>query len=65
MLYKCHRFYRSRYDAEMILAAFSASLRDEVDIEQLQARLLSVVQETMQPESVLLWLKGTGKEGAR
>ena len=49
----------------MILAAFSASLRDEVDIEQLQARLLSVVQETMQPESVLLWLKGTGKEGAR
>ena len=35
------------------------SLRDEVDIEHLQAALVSVVEETMQPESVALWLRDT------
>jgi len=50
------RFYRNRYDAEKILAAFSASLRDQVDLEQLKERLLVVVEDSMYPESVSLWL---------
>ncbi len=50
------RFYRNRHDAEKILAAFSASLRDQVDLDQLQERLLVVVEECMHPEWVFLWL---------
>lgn len=51
------RFYRRKYDAEKVVAAFSAGLRQEVDIEQLSERLLEVVEETLQPESLSLWLK--------
>jgi hypothetical protein len=55
-----HRFYRRKYDAARTLAAFSATARDETDLGQLSARLVGVVDETVQPASVGLWLRKEG-----
>ncbi len=46
------RFYRHRYHAAQALAEFGASLRDEADLSQLTERLVVVVYDTMQTESV-------------
>jgi len=53
------RFYRQKYDAAKVIAEFAATCRDETDLDKLTARLVEVVQETMQPESVSLWLRPT------
>jgi hypothetical protein len=50
------RFYRRKYDAAQIVESFSITLRNEVDLGQLRENLLTVVQETMQPAHVSLWL---------
>jgi hypothetical protein len=51
------RFYRSKYDAARVVARFSETLRHEVDLNQLCEQLLAVVQETMQPAHVSLWIR--------
>lgn len=56
------RFYRTKYDTEKALADFASAARDEVDINVISIRLLSVVAETVQPEEVQLLLKLPQKE---
>jgi hypothetical protein len=50
------RFYRRKYDAARILADFGASAREDVNLDDLTGRLVSVVDETVKPSSVAVWL---------
>jgi hypothetical protein len=51
------RFNRRRYDAARTVEAFSAHLREQVDLATLSAELLAVVDQTMQPTRTWLWLR--------
>ena len=61
------RFYRHRFDAQRTLESFSAYVRDEVDLAALSARLVGVVEDTMRPSQISLWLRAadepTGEAG--
>ena len=54
------RFNRRRHDAAQTIAAFSARLHQQVDLDTLSAELLAVVNQTMQPTQVSLWLRPSG-----
>jgi hypothetical protein len=56
------RFFRKKYDAEQVLNRFAATARDETDLDALTAELVRVIQETMQPEQVSVWLKPLSRD---
>jgi hypothetical protein len=56
------RFFRKKYDAARTLASFGATLRDETNLAQLRQHMLQVVDETMQPAQVSLWLREPARQ---
>jgi hypothetical protein len=56
------RFYRQKYDTARMLAAFRESLRDNLDLEDLNRDLQNVIQKTLQPSAQMIWFKrSTGR----
>ena len=51
------RFNRRRYDAARTVEAFSARLRDQIELDTLSAELLAGVEQTLEPTTVSLWLR--------
>jgi hypothetical protein len=51
------RFNRRRYDAARTVDRFSVRLREQVDLDALEAELVAVVDQTMQPTQASLWLR--------
>jgi hypothetical protein len=52
------RFNRAHYDAEATVAAFTARLRDAVDLETVRSELLEVVNRAVEPAHASVWIKG-------
>ena len=50
------RFYRQKYDAARTIESFSATARNQVEFEHLTTQLVNVIEKTIQPESISLWL---------
>ena len=53
------RFNRSRYDAQRVMDGFVGSLREGIDGEELVDGWVGVVSETMEPQSVAVWVRET------
>jgi hypothetical protein len=51
------RFNRRKYNTAQTIQAYSTRLRDQVDLDTLSTELLAVVDQTMEPTRVSLWLR--------
>jgi hypothetical protein len=54
------RFNRARYDADQTVAAFAARLKDAVDLDSVRTDLAAVVQRTLEPAHVTVWVSRRG-----
>jgi len=52
------RFNRQRYDADQVITNFAVCPDHETDLAALQARIVGVVAETIQPKQVTMWVRG-------
>lgn len=59
------RFYRRKYNAQQVLQTFAVTARDETDLNALTAEPGRVVNETMQPEFIGVWLREPAAEGTK
>jgi hypothetical protein len=55
------RFNQVRYDADQMVAAFAAGLRDAVDLDTVQADLLAVVNQAVEPAHLSVWIATSGQ----
>jgi hypothetical protein len=51
------RFNRARYNADQIVAAFAARLKDSVDLDSVRDDLAGVVHQVLEPASVVVWMR--------
>jgi len=58
------RFNRARYDADGIVAAFAARLRDPASLDSVQDELAGTVQNALEPTYLSVWLR-LEQEGTR
>ncbi|HET8587714.1 MAG TPA: hypothetical protein VFM74_07560 [Candidatus Limnocylindria bacterium] len=56
------RFYRSRYDASLVVSSFSSQLRDQVELTRLTDELGATISDALQPASVSVWLRGPSSD---
>jgi hypothetical protein len=59
------RFYRHKYDAARTLEGFNERLRDEIELDTLSTELQGIIQETMQPAYLSIWLRQASRQGDR
>lgn len=55
------RFNRTRYDADRIMAAFAGRLQDTIDLDSIRDDLAGVVQETLEPAHVSVWVRAANR----
>jgi hypothetical protein len=51
------RFNRARYDADQTVAAFAARLKDAVDLDAVRDDLAKMVQASLEPAHISVWIK--------
>ncbi|MEX1125064.1 MAG: hypothetical protein WEE53_05310 [Acidimicrobiia bacterium] len=54
------RFNRSRYHSQQVVSGFTSELRDQTDFDQLTAGLGKVVEETLHPVGLGIWIADRG-----
>jgi hypothetical protein len=54
------RFNRARYDADQMVAAFAGRLKGAVELDAVQADLVSVIQRALEPAHVSMWTNNSG-----
>jgi hypothetical protein len=64
-MYIDKQFYRNKYDAALAMEEFSSAARREVEIARLTTSLVGVVDKTVQPERVSVWLRSRGHQARR
>ena len=52
-----HRFNRTRYDAQLTASAFAGRLRDQIDLDSIVGEMRSVVDSSVQPANVSVWIR--------
>jgi hypothetical protein len=53
------RFNRRKYNTAKTIEAFSTRLREQIDLDTLSTEVLAVVDQTMEPTRVSLWLRSS------